>query len=336
MTDADRAEPEGPPVSVPAETTKPSAINDDPLPAMPSDSAVLVDPTGERADPTGRRLVASIGIWWITFAVIMALPADAHVPIDKVAATVLPEWRRPELVGPLTFGIAFLGFLIIGIPGRPGRGRIAAMSCTAMLVAAWASLADTIPEMLQYVRSREDQSCAECRDWLPVALGRWAMSHDGWFPRGGRDQWDSLAKLVTDGDLAEAFTSHALAEKARRTWEETGSLTDEVSCYGYNEGLRVDDPGELIVCAYETPGKWECSVHVMKEEGRTCLVLSGRVLEWRFVEEASFGQLQRRTRDLLRRRERGERIEPVEPLTPGDGATIDDGEGVPGPGDSED
>ncbi len=147
---------------------------------------------------------------------------------------------------------------------------------------------------------QEDQACANCSSFIFRILETHAKAHDGWFPRGGKDEWDSLAQAIQDPIEVHFFTSHDLQPSAEEHWAKTRSLSDEVCCYRYNEGLRLDDPGELILMYYEKAGHWECMNHFMPELGRLCL----RVREkyWEYLGEEEFRRVQDLTEKVLRER----------------------------------
>lgn len=143
----------------------------------------------------------------------------------------------------------------------------------------------------------DHQLCANCSSFIHRGLERYAKKHDGWFPRGGRDEWDSLAGAIEEEHEVHFFTSHALAASAVEHWTRTKSLSGEVSCYRYNEGLRTDDPEGLVLMYYESAGHWECSHHPMPDLGRSCLLLPGR--HWEYLGEEVFQAAQRKTEEFL-------------------------------------
>jgi hypothetical protein len=84
-------------------------------------------------------------------------------------------------------------------------------------------------------------------------------------------------------------------------WEKHRTLSEEVPCYRYNEGLRLDNSSDLIVMYYYKPTRWECNIHKMKYEGRP--VMFG-FHNWKFLPEEEFQQRQRETLDFIRTRKR--------------------------------
>lgn len=149
---------------------------------------------------------------------------------------------------------------------------------------------------------QEDQACANCSSFIFRILESHAKTHEGWFPRGGRDEWDSLSRAIEEPDQVHFFTSHALQPSAGEYWAKTRSLSDEVSCYRYNEGLRLDDSVGLILMYYEKAGHWECMNHYMPDLGRVCLRLRLHGSHWEYLGEEEFRQAQELTEQVLRDR----------------------------------
>jgi len=144
-------------------------------------------------------------------------------------------------------------------------------------------------------------SCANCRSFVKYYLLDYAQEHDGWFPRGGKTPLDSLGQCITKPMDTHFFTSHALQKKAMEYWERHRSLSEDVSCYRYNEGLRLDNSDDLIVMYYYKRTRWECNIHKMKYVGRP--VLFGFTY-WKFISEEEFQQRRRETLDFIRTRKR--------------------------------
>ena len=144
-------------------------------------------------------------------------------------------------------------------------------------------------------------SCANCRSFIHWYLLDYAEKHDGWFPRGGKTPLDSLGQCITKPMDTHFLTSHALQKEAMEYWEKHRSLSEDVSCYRYNEGLRLDSSSDLIVMYYYKPTRWECNIHKMKYVGRP--VLFG-FHYWKFLSEEEFQQRQRETLDFIRTRKR--------------------------------
>jgi hypothetical protein len=145
-------------------------------------------------------------------------------------------------------------------------------------------------------------SCANCRSFVGVAIEEYLMDKkDRWLPRGGKTPADSLLLLnpyVKTG-IAHHVTSHAMALKLNEYYQKHGTLTYDFMCYRYNEGLRKDDPQDLIVMYYFKPTRWECSYHNMGFLGRVVLDLSLSP-SWNFISEAEFQTRQRKTEAYLR------------------------------------
>jgi len=140
-------------------------------------------------------------------------------------------------------------------------------------------------------RYNDAASCANCRKQFMMAMFLYAGANDGWYPAGGTNEWDSLAKCIPAYAIARVTTSHKLAPAAMRCWSSNQTLTAEVCCYHYNEGLRRDDPNDLILMYYKEPTLWECNQHRMKELGRPVLSDS----TWEFLPEAEFQRRQSNT-----------------------------------------
>jgi len=151
---------------------------------------------------------------------------------------------------------------------------------------------------------RDHESCANCRSFIDSALEQYLMERkDGWLPRGGRTPADSLTQLSPwlKGSGASCFTSHALAGKLHAYYEKHGTFTYDLMCYRYNEGLRENDPTDLIVIYYFKPTRWECSYHKKSVLGRPVMGLGSF---WEFLPEEEFQKRQKRTEDYLRENDR--------------------------------
>ena len=144
-------------------------------------------------------------------------------------------------------------------------------------------------------------SCANCRSFVKYYLQDYAEEHDGWFPRGGKTPLDSLGRCVTKAMDTFFFTSHALQKEAIAYWERHHTLSEEVSCYRYNEGLRLDDPCDLIVMYYYKPTRWRHSYQKTNHMGRPVLLGFDY---WTFLPEEEFQRRQRQTLDVIRTRKR--------------------------------
>jgi len=177
---------------------------------------------------------------------------------------------------------------------RSQRPRWPLRSLTAAIL-----IAAGVPLTCLYWRSRaaDAESCANCRSFIRGALAEYGAAHGGWFPAGGKDEWDSMAKCVVDEGMVHLFTSHALARRAEAHWRANRSLSEEVCCYRYNEGLRDDDPPNLVLVYFGTPTRWECSSHYVGKLGRPCLLTGALTWEWKDEEELQ--KLQAQTRASL-------------------------------------
>jgi hypothetical protein len=211
---------------------------------------------------------------------------------------VLPEmvgqraaWESRDSILLVLLGAATISFLgtFLFFRGRLFFALGATLLCLFGLLGGLGQLSDNV---------RESQSCANCRSFIAQFLTTYAQAQDGWLPRGGRDALDSLAKVITDESEVHFFTSHAQTAVARSYWLRTRSLSADVCCYRYNEGLRIGDPAGLIVLYYESPGLWECNHHPTTQMGRACLLHPGRYMEfdqWEFLPEKEFQALQAKT-----------------------------------------
>jgi len=147
----------------------------------------------------------------------------------------------------------------------------------------------------------EDASCANCRTFTwHMCLKPYADAHDGWFPRGGSRPLDALGLSVQDCDCVHFFTSHNGSTKAEQHWRACGTLSEETCLYRYNEGLRLDDPHDMILLYSREPTRWADSFSKEDEPGRASLILEGR---WEWMPEAEFQQRQAATLAFLGRRQ---------------------------------
>ena len=124
-----------------------------------------------------------------------------------------------------------------------------------------------------HVFKNYEASCANCRNFIKWNLLHYGKENDGWYPISGSTPLDSLAKCIKDEEDVRFFTSHAWAGDLKAHWRKHKTLSPEFTCYRYNEGLREDDPADLIVLYYYKPTRWECSQHKMKETGRPVMFL---------------------------------------------------------------
>lgn len=128
---------------------------------------------------------------------------------------------------------------------------------------------------------------------------------DGWLPRGGANPADSLAQLSPffPAGGSHHLTSHALAPKLYQYWKEHGTFTYDYMCYRYNEGLRTDDPSDLIVMYYYKPSHWENNQKKQDFVGRPIMTLRLSPA-WDFISEAEFQKRQKETEEYLRKNNR--------------------------------
>ena len=130
-------------------------------------------------------------------------------------------------------------------------------------------------------------SCANCRSFIHWQLDEYASQHGGWYPKGGSNPLDSLAKCVGDAKDVHFFTSHAQAQQLVAHWEAQKTFSSNLCCYRYVEGLRTNDPEGLVMLYYWKPTRWECSSHKKKEVGRpVCFYPPGH--SWEFISEPEF------------------------------------------------
>jgi hypothetical protein len=126
---------------------------------------------------------------------------------------------------------------------------------------------------------------------------------DTWLPRGGKTPADSLAQICSDQYLAKCFTSHALSGKLYEYYKKHGTLTYDLMCYRYNEGLRTDDPQELIVFYYFKPTRWSSWERKEAFVGRPVMTLAVTGA-WEFIPEEEFQRRQKQTENYLRNNDR--------------------------------
>lgn len=157
---------------------------------------------------------------------------------------------------------------------------------------------------LHFFRYNPAASCSNCRRQASAVLDEYALRHDGWYPRGAGNPMGSLALAIADAARPEHevgfFTSHALTTRAQAYYARHKAFHEDYSCYRYNEGLRGDDSGSLIILYYFEPTRWECENprHRADEVGRN--ILAGG--SWEFVPEAEFQRRQAATLAFLESR----------------------------------
>ncbi len=179
------------------------------------------------------------------------------------------------------------------------RSRFIKLVVPIAVVAVAVPVALYLHKRLKY---NQRASCANCRTFVRFQLEEYANKHGGWYPRGGKNPLDSLSKCIPDFREVHLFTSHALSRKAQNYWKATRSLSEEVCCYRYNEGLRDDDPDDLVVMYYYKPTRWECREHKTDSLGRPVMRLPILAFGWRFLPEDEFQREQAKTVEYLRKR----------------------------------
>jgi hypothetical protein len=140
-----------------------------------------------------------------------------------------------------------------------------------------------------HVRSKHNwsASCANSRSFIHWKLSEYAEQHDGWYPKGGSDPLDSLAKCVGETNEVHFFTSHAHAQQLTAYWKKHGTFSSDLCCYRYVEGLRTNDPEGLVLLYYREPTRWECHTHKASQIGRpVCFLPPGH--SWKFIPEQEF------------------------------------------------
>jgi hypothetical protein len=192
-----------------------------------------------------------------------------------------------------------------GVRARQRMKRTVLIVFAALLVGGllfWLYNAD--PERRLSCFRNQQASCINCRHQIVSVLDQHIYSTgDRWLPRGGKTPADSLAQLCSDPRLASCFTSHALSGKLYEYFEKHGTLTYDLMCYRYNEGLRTDDPQALIVFYYFRPTRWSSWGQKEGFVGRPVMTLD-ITPAWDFIPEAEFQRRQKQTEDYLRENNR--------------------------------
>lgn len=152
--------------------------------------------------------------------------------------------------------------------------------------------------LMAYKRSKYNaaSSCANCRTQLGMSMRMYASDHGNWYPRGGTDEWDSLARCIASPEAARASTSHALGGAAARFWTTNHTLSAHVCCYRYNEGLRAEDPVEMVLLYYKEPTRWASNMARLDKLGRPVMDPSGH---WEFLNEPEFQRRHAQTIQFL-------------------------------------
>ncbi len=186
------------------------------------------------------------------------------------------------------------------------RKRINQIAVIALLVVLVAGIVFLIfkldPEIRPGWLGNQMAHCPNCSSFLRIAMESYAGDHDGWFPKGGKNPLDSLVQLLKYENLVHVYTCHALAQQLRDNYKKTGTFSEEDCCYRYNEGLRAEDPDDLIVLYYFKPTRWTSHSSKGSILGRQVLSPSGQV--WSCIPEAEFQERQKKTLEFLLERKR--------------------------------
>jgi len=171
-----------------------------------------------------------------------------------------------------------------------------------VLVALWVYWFN--PEWLPSGFRNDSARCVGCGCFISSSLDQFLMdADDGWLPRGGTTPADSLSVLVKWSGHAAVFTSHSLTPKLEKYFREHGTMHYDYMCYRYNEGLRADDPEDLIIMYYYKPTRWENSHRKRDFVGRPIMTFTTRSA-WDFIPEAEFQRRQNETEEYLRKNNR--------------------------------
>ena len=96
------------------------------------------------------------------------------------------------------------------------------------------------------------------------------------------------------------YTSHALVGPMWEHYSQHGVLAEEFSAFRYNEGLREEDLGDLVLVYGREPTKWQTRQRKGTVLGRN--VLTTQLGHFQFYKEAEFQTMQARTQAFLRDR----------------------------------
>jgi hypothetical protein len=168
------------------------------------------------------------------------------------------------------------------------------------LVAGFVWVWNRDPERRWGCFSNKEAFCYNCSSFLNRAIRFYADDHDGWYPQGSATPLDSLVTLVEGYDLRiEQMTCHAFASDLQRYFKEHHGISPEFCCYRYNQGLRMEDPDDLIVLYYFKPTFWKSHSQKGRQLGRQVLTADWG---WKFIPEAAFQERQRKTDAFLQER----------------------------------
>jgi len=183
---------------------------------------------------------------------------------------------------------------------RKGRIILSAFLVVG-LVAGFAWVWNRAPERRWGCFSNNEAFCHNCSSFLNWAIQLYADDHDGWYPQGRASPLDSLVTLIGDYDLRiEQLTCHAFAGDLQRYFQEHDAISPEFCCYRYNQGLRKEDPDDLIVLYYFKPTVWESHSKKGRQLGRQ--ILTPADWGWKFIPETAFQERQRKTDAFLQER----------------------------------
>jgi hypothetical protein len=169
------------------------------------------------------------------------------------------------------------------------------------LVAGFVWVWNRDPERRWGCFSNNEAFCYNCSSFLNRAIRLYADDNDGWYPQGSATPLDSLVTLVEGYDLRiEQTTCHAFASDLQRHFKEHHGISPESCCYRYNQGLRKEDPDDLIVLYYFKATLWESHSKKGRQLGRQ--VLTSADWAWKFIPETVFQERQRKTDTFLQER----------------------------------
>ena len=144
--------------------------------------------------------------------------------------------------------------------------------------------------------------CAGCSTFLVFNLRDYVNEHDGWFPKGGATPFASLGQSLKEPAASQMsnYAGHPLAGAMWEHYSRHGVLSEEFSAYRYNEGLREEDPADLVLMYRRAPTKWVNRNYKGTKWGRN--VLKPDLGHFEFYTEAEFQAMQARTEAFLRDR----------------------------------
>jgi hypothetical protein len=155
---------------------------------------------------------------------------------------------------------------------------------------------------------RDDASCDNCRSQISGMLGIYAEMHNKYYPIGDGNPLDVLVsklELSKYGDVGW-LASHNRWRELNDHWNKYHTVSEDISCYRYNQGLRTDDPGEMIIMYYFKPTRLDCESHIVNFTGRPILDIKCKY--WSFITEGEFQERQQLTVKYIRDHKRIESI----------------------------